>query len=258
MKKSLSSTDKISLKAELRTVFGKKLNKVRKQGLIPGNIYGPDFKSKSISVVYKDLVKTYKLVGETGVVYLNLDKENIPVLIKSIQKHPLSSSLLHIDFRKIDLTKKIETNVPVKTTGVSEAVSQKGGVLLVQSDTILVEALPEDIPSHIEVDVTIIKEIGQEIKVADLKKSDKYEIKTPAEKVIVAVIAHKEESIVPETAVAAPEIITEAVKEGEEAPVEGEEKKPASAVKASVGKEKTDKTKESAPAKKEAAVAPKK
>ncbi|MEK7495636.1 MAG: 50S ribosomal protein L25 [Patescibacteria group bacterium] len=220
-KKSHASTDKVSLKAELRTIFGKKLNKVRKQGLVPGNIFGPDFKSKSISVVYKDLVKTYKMVGETGIVYISLDKENIPVLIKTIQKHPLSSSLLHIDFRKIDLSKKIETNVPVKAVGISEAVSQKAGVLLFQSETLLVEALPEDIPSHIDVDIAVIKEIGQEIKVADLKKSDKYEIKTPAEKVVVAVIAHKEESIVPETAVAAPEIITEAVKEGEETPVEG-------------------------------------
>ena len=225
MKKSLSSTDKVSLKAELRTVFGKKLNKVRKQGLVPSNIFGPDFKSKSISVVYKDFVKIYKKVGETGVVYLSLDKENIPVLIKSIQKHPLSSLLLHVDFRKIDLSKKIEANVPVKTIGVSEAVSQKAGILLIQSETLLVEALPEDIPSSIEVDISVIKEIGQEVKVADLKKSDKYEIKTPAEKVIVAVIAHKEESIVPETAVAAPEIITEAVKEGEDAPAEGGEKK---------------------------------
>ncbi|PIZ67852.1 50S ribosomal protein L25, partial [Candidatus Roizmanbacteria bacterium CG_4_10_14_0_2_um_filter_33_96] len=214
-KKSHSSTDKVSLKAELRTIFGKKLNKVRKQGLVPGNIFGPDFKSKSISVVYKDLVKTYKMVGETGIVYISLDKENIPVLIKTIQKHPLSSSLLHIDFRKIDLSKKIETNVPVKAVGISEAVSQKAGVLLIQSETLLVEALPEDIPSHIEVDITVIKDIGQEIKVSDLKKSDKYEIKTPIEKVILGVVAHKEESIVPETAVAAPEIITEAVKEGE-------------------------------------------
>ncbi|PJA55207.1 50S ribosomal protein L25, partial [Candidatus Roizmanbacteria bacterium CG_4_9_14_3_um_filter_33_18] len=210
-KKSHSSTDKVSLKAELRTIFGKKLNKVRKQGLVPGNIFGPDFKSKSISVVYKDLVKTYKMVGETGIVYISLDKENIPVLIKTIQKHPLSSSLLHIDFRKIDLSKKIETNVPVKAVGISEAVSQKAGVLLIQSETLLVEALPEDIPSHIEVDITVIKDIGQEIKVSDLKKSDKYEIKTPIEKVILGVVAHKEESIVPETAVAAPEIITEAV-----------------------------------------------
>lgn len=244
MKKSHNSSEKVSLKADLRTVFGKKLNKIRKEGLVPANIFGPDFKSKSISVVYKDLVKTYKKVGETGIIYISLDKENIPVLIKSIQKHPLSSLLLHIDFRKVDLSKKIEANVPVKAVGVSEAVSQKAGVLLFQSETLLVEALPEDIPSHIDIDISVIKEIGQEIKVADLKKSDKYEVKTPSEKVVVAVIAHKEESIVPETTVAAPEILTEAVKEGEEAPVEGGEKKPAPAVKAPVGKEKTEAEKE--------------
>ena len=252
MKKSANSSEKVSLKVELRQVFGKKLKKIRKQGLVPGNVYGPDFKSQSVSVPQKDLIKTYKKVGETGVVYLSLDKENIPVLIKTIQKHPVSGSLLHIDFRKIDLSKKIETAVPVKTIGVSEAVSQKAGVLLILSDTLLVEALPENIPSHIEVDISIIKEIGQEVKVANLKKSDKYEVKTPAEKVVVSVIAHKEESIVPETAVAAPEIITEAVKEGEEgtvAPVagEGEKEKPA---------EKTKK--EATPAKKEASAAPKK
>jgi len=240
MKKSHASTDKVSLKVELRTVFGKKLSKVRKQGLAPANIYGTDFKSKAISVVYKDLIKTYRVVGKTGVVYLTLDKENIPVLITSVQKHPLTRSFIHVDFRKIDLSKKIEASVPVVTVGVSEAVSQKGGVLLVQSDTLLIEALPESIPHEIEVDISGIKEIGQEIKVSDLKKSDKYEIKTPAEKVIIGVVAHKEESIVPETAVAAPEILTEA-KEGEEAPAaEGGEKKPASAEKAPAGKEKTE------------------
>lgn len=244
MKKSHASTDKVSLKIELRTVFGKKLNKVRKQGLAPANIYGPDFKSKAISVVYKDLIKTYRIVGKTGVVYLSLDKESIPVLITSVQKHPLTRSFIHVDFRKIDLSKKIEASVPVVSVGVSEAVSQKGGVLLIQSDTLLIEALPESIPHEIEVDISIIKEIGQEIKVSDLKKSDKYEIKTHGDKVIIEVVAHKEESIVPETAVAAPEILTEA-KEGEEAPAtEGEEKKPASAEKASAGKEKTDEKKE--------------
>ncbi len=246
-KKSAHSSEKMSLKVELREVFGKKLNKIRKHGLVPGNVYGPDFKSQSVSVLQKDLIKTYKKVGETGVVYLELDKKNIPVLIKTIQKHPVSGFLLHIDFRKIDLTKKIETAVPVKTIGVSEAVAQKSGVLLIQSDTLLIEALPENIPSYIEVDITIIKEIGQEIKVADLKKSDQYEIKTLAEKVVVAVIAHKEESIIPETAVAAPEIITEAAPDGVDgttAPiVEGEKK---------------EKNKEAASSKKEAPVVPKK
>src|SRR3989338_6877975 len=102
-KKSANSSEKVALKVELRTIFGKKLNKVRKQGFVPGNIYGPDFKSQSISVLQKDLVKTYKKVGETGVVYLSLDKDNIPVLIKTLQEHPVSGFLLHVDFRKIDL-----------------------------------------------------------------------------------------------------------------------------------------------------------
>lgn len=250
MKKSANSSEKTTLKVEERKVFGKKLNKVRKLGLVPGNIYGPDYKSQSISASYKDFVKVFKKVGETGVVYLELGKENVPVLIKMIQKHPVSGLLLHVDFRKIDLTKKVETAVPVTTVGVSEAVSQKAGVLLILSETLLVEALPEDIPPHIEVDISTIKEIGQEVKVADLKKSDKYIIKTPADKVVVSVIAHKEESITPETAAAAPEIITEAAAEG----AEGAEVAAGAGAAEDGKKEKTD----AAPAKKEAQPAPKK
>ena len=207
---------KHTLKVEKRVVFGKKLNNLRKQGVVPANIYGTDFKSTSVSVNYKDFVKSYKIAKETAVVYLDLDKTEIPVLIKSLQKHPVNDSLLHVDFRKIDLSKKVVTDVPVKTTGVSEAVTQKGGVLLLQSELLTVEALPSDIPQEIMIDVSILKEIGSEIKVADLAKSDKYEFKTAPEKVVVSVVAHKEESITPDTTVAAPEVLTEA------APAEGE------------------------------------
>jgi len=212
--------NKLTLKAETRNIFGKKLKKIRKQGIIPGNIYGQDFKSTAVSFNLKDFINVYKVSGETGIVYLSLKEKEVPTLIKSLQKHPVTDKLLHVDFRKIDLKKKVETEVPVKVTGVSEAVTQKAGVLLLQSETLLVEALPEDIPSHFEIDISQIKEIGQEIKVSDLKKSEKYQIKTPLEKVVVSVIAHKEESVTPETTVAAPEILTE--KEGE-VPVEAEE-----------------------------------
>ena len=112
--------------------------------------------------------------------------------------------------------------MPVKVIGASEAVSQKAGVLLIQSESLLVEALPQDIPQQINIDISVIKDIGQEIKVSDLTKSEKFEVKTPTEKVIVTVVAHKEESVTPDTtAAAAPEVLTEAVKEGEEtAPTE--------------------------------------
>lgn len=217
MKKS--TDDKLTLNVQKRLLSGKKAHKLRRDGLVLANIFGPEFKSQSVSVNLKDLLKTYKTAKETGVVYIDLDKQEIPVLIKNIQRHPVSDMILHVDFRKIDLKKKIETAVPVKTIGASEAVSQKGGVLLMQTDSILVEAFPQDIPQQIEVDISVIKELGQEVKVSDLKKSDKYEVKTPSEKVIVSVVEHKEESVTPDTTAAAPEVIEVAPKEGEETPV---------------------------------------
>jgi len=210
--------NKLVLKVEPRNIFGKKLKTIRKEGVAPGNIYGQDFKSTAVSFNLKEFINVYKTAGETSVVYLQLKEKQIPTLIKNLQRHPVTDKLLHVDFRKIDLKKKVEAEVPVKVIGVSEAVTQKAGVLLIQSETLLVEALPEDIPSHFDIDISQIKEIGQEIKVVDLKKSDNYEIKTPAEKVVVSVIAHKEESVAPETTAAAPEILTE--KEGEAAPTE--------------------------------------
>lgn len=217
-----TTSDKLTLEVKNRELTGKKAKKLRKEGLVLANIYGPEFKSQSVSVDLKAFAKTYRTARETAVVYLKLDKNEVPILIKNVQKHPVTDMILHVDFRKIDLKKKIQTEVPIKVIGASEAVSQKAGVLLIQSETVLVEALPQNIPSSIEVDTTIIKDIGQEIKVSDLKKSDQYEIKTPPEKIVVSVVEHKEESITPDTAAAvAPEVITEAPTEGEETPVAG-------------------------------------
>lgn len=211
---------KLTLAAEKRDVFGKKLKKLRREGTLPANIFGPDFKSVSISVNMKDFLKVYRVAHETGVVNLEVEKKEIPTLIKFLQKHPVSDQILHVDFRKIDLTKKVLTDVPVKAVGVSEAVSIKGGVLLIQSDILTVEALPNDIPTSIDVDISVIKEIGGEIKVSDLQKSGKYELKTDADKVIISVVAHKEESVTPDTVSTAPEVTTE--KADGEAVVEGE------------------------------------
>lgn len=201
------SQEKIILSTEIRNLVGKKAKKLRKQGLILANIFGQDFKSQAITVNYKDFLKVYKIAKETGIIYLQLKNQELPVLIKNIQKHPITDQIIHVDFRKIDLNKKIKTEVPIKIIGESEAVTQKGGVLLIQSDHLLVEALPENIPQEIEVDISIIKDIGQEIKAVDLPKSDKYEIKTPLEKVLVSVIAHKEESAAPETTTVTPELV---------------------------------------------------
>jgi len=209
--------EKITLKAESRKLFGKKVKKLRKTGLIPANIFGKDFSSTAITVNLKEFTKVYKKVKQTGVLYLEIDKKILPVLVNQIQRHPIKNLILHIDFKKVNLTEKTQTEVPVELIGQAPAVTEKAGVLLTLTNRLLVEALPQEIPQSIKVDLGSLKEIGQEIKVADLPISTTYQIKTEKEKVIVAVVAHKEESTAPETqTIAAPEIITE--KKTEEEP----------------------------------------
>lgn len=203
---------KLHLTVTPRELFGKNLKKMRHQGFIPSNVFGPGFKSVSITTQLKDFSKAYKTARETGVVYLDLNKEEIPTLIGQVQRHPVTNAIIHVDFRKIDLKQKIETTVPVKTVNDSPAIAQ-GGVLLTQSDHVLVEALPEEIPQEIEIDLSKLLEIGAEVRVKDLPVSSSYVVKEDPEKILLSIIAHKEESVTPETTVATPEVLTE--KEGE-------------------------------------------
>jgi large subunit ribosomal protein L25 len=185
---------KIELTAQKRTELGKKVNHLRKNGIIPANISGGDNKPAAISVVLKEFTPVHKAAGETGIVYINLDGKSVPTLIKEVTYNSVTGNILHIDFRQINLRQKIETEVPIQVEGESVAVSQLGGVMLTQTGHLMVEALPADIPSHIAVDISKITELGQEIKVSDLPTSSSYVIKEEPERVIVSVVEHKEES----------------------------------------------------------------
>ena len=110
---------------------------------------------------------------------------------------------------------------------IEGALNQLNGVLITQNDHLDIEALPEKIPAHIEVDISALKEIGDEITVKDIKANPDYVIITDPETVVVSVTAHKEESVVPETTTTAPEVITEKAPEegGEEGAAPAEEEK---------------------------------
>lgn len=224
-----STTGTITLIVKKREIFGKKLNAVRNQGLLPANIFGEHFTSQAIIFSFKDFIKVFKKAGETQIVTLKLEDQDIPALIKNVQRHPVSHLLLHVDFRKVDLTKKIETEVPIKLMGESEAVTQNKGVLLTLAESVIVEALPVAIPAAIEIDITTLKELNDEIKVKNLKTSADYIFKDDPEKIIVRISAHKEESI--ETQVVAPETVEVTTEKKEETSTEEGEKAEKSAEK---------------------------
>ena len=152
-----------------RTVVGKKVKKLRKEGLLPANIYGKGIKSMSVQVKTKDFDKLFKEVGETGLIDVAVDGQLKPVLIHNVQIDVISRLPLHADFYQVNLKEKVKTMVPIVTVGEPKAVTDKVGLLMQTLNEVEVEALPEDLPEKIEVNVEPLATVEQQITVGDLK-----------------------------------------------------------------------------------------
>lgn len=160
---------KHSLKAQKRTVTGRKVKALRESGQLPATVYGKGVKSISVSVSTKEFTKLYGEVGETGLVELALDGDVRPTLVHTVQKNPVSGELLHIEFHQVDLKQKVHAKVPLELVGEAAAVAQKTGVLLTLVDEVEVEALPTDLPEQLTIDVSALAKVNEELKVSDIK-----------------------------------------------------------------------------------------
>ena len=209
------------LKVEKRELFGRKVKKLRKDGLLPATVYGKKVKSVSVEGELKDFISLLDRVGETGLVDLKIngDKEDRVVLLKNPQYHPVEDQLIHIDLHQVDLSKKVTVAVPVEITGEALVVKRGEGVLIHQLTEIEVEALPADLPEKFVVDVSKLEKVDQTITVADLKiDTKKISPQIEETQVVVRIDPLAEEEEKPP----APEPV-----EGEAAAAEGEEGKAA-------------------------------
>lgn len=157
-----------TLHSEPRTSLGHAASRMRKDKRIPAVAYGSGLTSKALSVDKGVFTTLYSEAGETHVVQLETEGVSIPVLIHSVQKHPVTKEVLHVEFLKVNLKEKMKTFVPVEIEGVSPAVEQNLGTLMVVLQEIEIEALPTEIPESIKVDVSSLIEVNQELRVADL------------------------------------------------------------------------------------------
>jgi large subunit ribosomal protein L25 len=189
--------DKKILKAEERKISGRKVKTVRAQGLLPGNIYGKKIKSLAVQVDRKEFEKVYKEVGETGLVTLQVGKDERPVLVHKVQVHPVTDEPIHIDFRQVDLKTKVTAEVPVEVTGESPAEKQGIGTVVQYINQVEVEALPADLIEKFIVDTSALAEVDQAIYVKDLKvDKSKIEIKTNGDEIVVKVEPPQKEEVV--------------------------------------------------------------
>jgi large subunit ribosomal protein L25 len=209
-----------NLKVENRDIAGRKVKKLRAEGIMPANIFGKDIQSRSIKVDRVAFSKIFAEAGETGIIELQLDKEKVPVLVANVQTHPVTDEPLHVDFRQVNMKEKIEAQVPVELTGEAPAEKNGLGIAVQQTDEVTVEALPTDLPENYQVDISGLTEVGTSITVADLPKSDKVTILDETEKIIVMIEEVPEEEEVAPAPVEGAE--GEAQAEGE-TPIEGGE-----------------------------------
>lgn len=173
------------LKVEKRKIFGRKVKKLRREGVLPANIYGKKVKSQAVQVDLKEFEKVFGKTGETSIVDLVLGKgQSRPVLVHNVQIHPVTDQFLHADFHQVVLTEKVKADIPIEMIGESPAVQEKKGILLTTLDEVEVEALPADLPDRIEVDVSKLTEVDQEVKAGDLKIPKKVTLLTDANSII--------------------------------------------------------------------------
>lgn len=180
--------NQIPLTAQKRTVLGRKVKSLRREGVIPAHVFGHKVPTIHVQVKKADFSKVYDEAGETGIVELALDSQKHPTLIRNVQTHPITDEPLHIDFYQVNLAEKVNVNVPLEITGVAPAVGKKVGLLLIPVSEIEIEALPADIPENLEVDVSKLENVGDEIKIKDLPiDKTKIEVRVDEELIVAQI-----------------------------------------------------------------------
>lgn len=208
MKRPVLTTDK-------RTLLGKKVKQLRREGILPANLYGKNISSVALQVKISDFMPLYKEVGTTGVLDLHVEGKSHPVMIKSLQYNYDINLPLHVDFYKVNLKEKVKTAVPIVITDEAQAVADKLGMLLQSLSEVEVEALPDKLPENIETSVAHLAAVGDQITVGDLKAPEGVEILSDPAQTIAKVA---------ELVVAEPE--PEETAEGEEAVEAAESEEP--------------------------------
>ncbi len=192
--------EEFKIEVHKRELSNKKsdLKSLRKDEKIPGVFYSFDSKKSVPLYIEKN---SFRDAGKSGAKIFNIsvgkDKKN--VIFKSIQYHPVTDEVLHIDLYGVDMNRAVSVKVAILLIGNASGVLEEGGVLVQSLNELEVDCLPSDIPDSIEVDISDLK-LGDALKVGDIKISEKLDLKTAEEQTIASVThAMKEEELTPVT-----------------------------------------------------------
>jgi large subunit ribosomal protein L25 len=186
------------LSADKRTLMGRKVKQLRRQGLIPANLFGKKIDSVAIQVDSKQFKKLYDEVGETGIVDVVVGDKSYPSLITGTASDPITGDTLHVDFHNVSLKEKVTATIPMELIGESPAVKDLAGVVNQSLYELEVEALPTDLPEVFEIDISKLAAIGDNLAIKDLTVPEGVTIELDPETIIVSIAEPAPEEVVEE------------------------------------------------------------
>jgi large subunit ribosomal protein L25 len=177
------------LRAQRRTILGKKVAALRRAGLTPAHLYGPGLDSAPLQLPTRELEAVLRRVGPATFVQLQVDDEPPRrVLVREVQRHPVTDQPLHVDFFAASLSEPMRTTVPLHFVGTAPAVTTHGATLVHSLDAVEIECLPDQLPARLDVDISGLTEPHAVIHVRDLPLPPGITMLSPPEAVVVSVV----------------------------------------------------------------------
>lgn len=210
--------EKTVIQATPRTVVGKQVRALRREGLLPAVLYGPHIKPILISMDAHSSSRTLKQISASSLVYIELEGKEYPSLVREKQRNFITNNLLHVDFQVVSMTETLRTKVGVHLVGEAPVIDAFDAILINGLEELEVECLPSNLPERIEVDISNLNAIGDAIYVRDIHISDKVEILDDKDEMIVLASSTYEEEVKEELTEGAeePEVIERGKKEEDE------------------------------------------
>jgi len=209
----------LQIAVDARTASGKQTKRLRAEGIVPGVLFGKTTGSIPVQMDAKAFEALYREAGRTTIFKLSVDGSTSSVVIKSVQRNPLTGRAVHVDFFAPDLTHEMEVSVPISFSGTAPGVEATGGSLFTSLDHLKVKALPADLPHEFSVDVTSLVDLDAAILVRDLVAAGNFTILNDPDELVAKVMPPRVE-VEPEPVISE-ELEGEGAKEGEGAEAEG-------------------------------------
>ncbi|MGE3857826.1 MAG: 50S ribosomal protein L25 [Dehalococcoidia bacterium] len=174
---------------EPRTVTGKRVARLRREGILPAVIYGRGLESLPVQLPYLEARDLMNEHGKSTLIKVQVagEAEPRPVVVRQIEQNPVTRALLHLDFYQVDLSRLITAQIPIVLTGTAPAVTRWGGVLNQGLEHVEVEALPQSMPLHIEAPVGSLAQIGDHLMLGQVRPPAGGRILTGLDAVVVTV-----------------------------------------------------------------------